>query len=356
MLRPRARVAVTVTPAWGVSAAPPTDGPLGRPGPWAVESAAIERAYGRSRTVHVSLEEFARTLTVRAENRERLREGGVPARQIPVRLADAERRGELATYRQAFERFRAFERPNVLHLFATFAYDRRFAAEFPAAVQCGPLYSGRRSTRRGPPSREPEWIWYASPPSAEGLVDDVLAGLARADGHARLVVRTPRSWAGRHDDRALAVVSSPLPSIVWRRRFDRAAVRIVTGSRTLLEAVEHGGPFLYFNGLLGRGAGRRRHRPEKIVQLLRLARHADWPTALIDDLGAFSRGARVAEVAASAASRVGPWRAFPRLPRSRGMAPGYEEAGPTLVRFVRHLAEGADPGEAVAAARATSHR
>ena len=130
----RAECAITVTPAWGVSAAPSVRGPLGRGGPWEVEARDVERAYGPDRTLHVSLEEFARTLPVRRETRERLREGGIPSRALRARVAAARRRGEVAAFDAAFRRFRAFERANVLHLFATFRPDPSFAREFPDAL------------------------------------------------------------------------------------------------------------------------------------------------------------------------------------------------------------------------------
>jgi hypothetical protein len=83
---PSASAALTVSPAFGVSAAPYRPGPLGRAGPWADEAREIEAAYGPARTLHASLEEFARTLTSLEEARERWREGGVPTRTIRALL------------------------------------------------------------------------------------------------------------------------------------------------------------------------------------------------------------------------------------------------------------------------------
>ncbi|MGI0156433.1 MAG: hypothetical protein ACREDE_09940, partial [Thermoplasmata archaeon] len=119
-LVPRAPAALTVSAAWGVSAAPSRGGPYGRGGPWELECRDIERAYGRGSVLHVSLEEFARTLRSSAEDRERLREGGVPHRALSARLSRSRRTGELQRFRAAFAQFRAFERPDVLHLFTTF--------------------------------------------------------------------------------------------------------------------------------------------------------------------------------------------------------------------------------------------
>jgi len=257
----RAARAVTVAAAWGITAAPPTAGPLGRPGPWAGEAADIEQAYGPERTTHVSLEEFARTLTPLQETRERLREGGIRSREIPGRLALARSQGEVAAFRQAFRTYRAFDRPNVLGVFATFRYDRSFAQEFPEAVQTGPLWPhqpARRSASRG----TRPWVWYASPASAETLAPAVIAGLRRVAPPPPLIVRTPRRWTTVGEREGVTIRTRPWGPTVWRRAFSGASLRIVTGSRSLLGALEAGGPFLYFNGVLGSGPRRRRHRPE----------------------------------------------------------------------------------------------
>jgi hypothetical protein len=337
-LEPRCGAAMTVAPAWGVSAAPETDGPLGRAGPWAVEAQAIERAYGADRTVHVSLEEFARTLTPRAENLERLREGGIRHRELPARLRGARARGETATFDRSFLRFRAFDRPNVLHVFATFRRSAGFARAFPAAVQSGPLWPGIYGPR-GPRAtgRSREWVWYASPASAEEIGPRVAEGLAGVRPRVRLFVRAPRGWRSRLDPTRVRVVSAGIAEGTWRRRFAGAELRIVTGSRTLLEALELGGPFLYFNGVMGSGTGRRRHRPEKIRALLALGRERRWPADVLRDLGDFARARRIPEIVARAARRQGGWARFPRSLRPSGFRPPYDDAGALLVEVARTL-------------------
>lgn len=338
-LRPRAQRAVTVAPAWGITTAPPRPGPLGRPGPWSEEAAEIERAYGPERTVHCSLEEFARTLTSKEETRERLREGGVPARELPARLAQAERSGEVAMFREAFRGFRAFDRPNVLHLFAGFRYDRPFQREFPEAVQVGPLWPARGSLPGAGPSRG-RWVWYASPASAEAIAARVVEGLRSVPSPPDLFVRAPRPWSALVRVPGVEVRRDPLSARQWARAFRGARLRVVTGSRSLLEALEVGGPFLYFNGVLGTGPARRRHRPEKIVQLLDVARAAGWPAGLLSDLADFSRGRRVAPIVARAASAGDVWSRFPPTPLPVGFARGFEDAGTVLVRCARAFAQG----------------
>ncbi|MGI0068610.1 MAG: hypothetical protein ACREB9_09455, partial [Thermoplasmata archaeon] len=139
-LDPRAPKALTIAPAWGVSAAPSRDEPYGRGGSWEEEAREIERTYGLDATVHLSLEEFARTLTSRRESAERLREGGVPSREIQRRTRRRAFERDVRKFHAMYRRFRAFDRPNVAHLYATFRPDRSFAREFPEAIQCGPLW------------------------------------------------------------------------------------------------------------------------------------------------------------------------------------------------------------------------
>jgi len=353
----RAACALTITPAWGVSAAPTRPGPLGRGGPWEVEARDVERAYGPDRTLHVSLEEFARTLTVLRETRERLREGGVPARALARGVARARRGHEVDAFRVAFERFRAFDRPNVLHLFATFAPDGAFAREFPAAVQVGPLWPHRYPGRPGrrARARPREWVWYASPASAEAIAPEVVRGLAGARPPVRLLVRSPRPWRTALPPGRVEVIQGPYDARAWQDRFARAELRIVTGSRTLLEALEAGGPFLYFNGVLGHGRRRRRHRPEKAEALLALGRRAGRSGSLLRDLADFARGRRVAAVVARAARRRGGWSRFPH-PFGRVAFPApYDDAGAVIAAAARALADrGGDAAGIVRAIRAGS--
>jgi hypothetical protein len=337
---PHARAALTVAPAWGVSAGPSRPTRFGRGGPWELEARNVEETYGPERTLHVSLEEFARTLPSAAETRERLREGGVRARALGSRYRAAQRANEVEAFRVAFRSFRAFDRPNVLHLFATFRPDPRFAREFPEAVQTGPLGSARSRRRRPGPSRGTprEWVWYASPASAERIAPDLLAGLAGVRPPIALYVRTPRPWPSLAGTPGVRVVTAPVPSGAWRSRFERADLRVVTGSRTLLEAMDVGGPFLYFNGVLGRGSSRRRHRPEKIRAWLDLAARAGAPAALRRDLADFARGRRVAAVARRAARREDGWARFPRSFAPSGFPPARADAGRVIVAVARALA------------------
>jgi hypothetical protein len=349
-LHPRAPAALTVSPAWGVSAAPSRPEPFGGGGPWEREARAVESAYGPGSTLHISLEEFARTLPSKTENRERLREGGVLRRSLTARLALSERAGELDQFRTAFRVHRAFDRPNVLHLFATFRADPRFAEEYPAAVQTGPLWPRRATpaTRRGP-REEREWVWYASPPSAEAIAAEVVAGLGDTTPPVRLYVRTDRSWPTEFPADRVEVAVGAVSPREWRRRFDRAELRIVTGSRTLLEAMELGGPFLYFNGVLGAGARRRRHRPEKFRAWLDLARTHGIVPGLERDMADFARGRRVRSVVRNAARRLDGWGGFPGRLAPLGFRAPYDDAGRLIVAVMRALSAAPSDAEAIVA-------
>jgi hypothetical protein len=339
-----ASAALTVSPAWGISAAPGRDEAFGRGGPWEAECAEVERAYGPGSTIHVSLEEFARTLPTALENRERFREGGVAARELGARSVRSRADGELATFRAAFFRYRGFDRPNVAHLFAGFERNAAFGREFPSAVQVGPLWPRRYAPRRSRAARSREWVWYASPPSAQRLAVEVRAGLAGAKEPRSIFVRSPRPWDGFATSEGIEVDAGPLEPAAWERRFADADVRIVTGSRTLLEAIELGRPFLYFNGALGAGPRSRRHRPEKIAALLSLLHRTGVDPGVRRDLADFARGRRVREVVRHAADRTGGWSRFPAAIRPVGYPPAYGDAGRLIVRTARALAR--RPGDA----------
>jgi len=170
-------------------------------------------------------------------------------------------------------------------------------------------------------------------------------------------VRTGRPWTGIALSPRVTVRAQPLAVPLWQQVFRQAAVRIVTGSRSLLEALEVGGPFLYFNGVLGSGSTRRRHRPEKILELLALGRSAGWSEDLLLDLADFSRGRRVVEVVRRAVGADGGWGRFPPAPRPSGFAPGFEDAGGLLVQLARELAGTEAPAsELVRRFQRRSHR
>jgi hypothetical protein len=131
-----------------------------------------------------------------------------------------------------------------------------------------------------------------------------------------------------------------MPSDRWRRAWASAELRIATGSRTFLESLADGGPFLYFNGVTGPTASARRHRPEKILSLLELWRGAGVDPALVRDLGDFSRLRAIGRVLKRA--RDDPTFAF-RFPRTtvvRGFRGSYRDAGVLVERAALAFASG----------------
>ncbi len=337
-LRPAAPRAVTISAWWGVSAGPGHEGPFGRPGSWSVEASAIERAYGRENVLHVSFEEFARTLTSRAQTAERWREGGRPVREIRRRAHRAATRSEVEEFRVAYERYRAFDRAEVLHLYPTFVRSRAFAREFPNAVQTGPFWP--EPLEPGPVRCRGRWIWYASPSSSGRLAERIASEWAPRGRPITIAVRSP---VPIRLPPAPGLTWEELPALepsAWARAWASAELRIATGSRTLLESLRWGGPFLYFNGVTGRGGATRRHRPEKIDALLRLWRRAGVAPPLRRALGEFSRLRSVGGAIRRARSDPGFFGRYPRPTRPRGFPAPYDDGGSLLEGIVREFDRG----------------
>ena len=328
--------ALTVTSWWGVSARP--EGEIrGRAGPWSRETAEIEDAYGRDRVMHLSLEEFARNLTSREQTRERLREGGIASRSISRRLARRETAREVRTFHEEYRRWRALDRPNVLHLFTAFRPSPAFGREFPEAIQTGPLWSDSVSARPGPRAQRC-WIWYASPSSSDRLAAEMARAIPRPSdrrGPLEVEVRGPRSLVLPPSPGIRWRTVAPTRPAAWHRRFRRAELRIVTGSRTLLEALGLGHPFLYFNGVLNRGSRTRRHRPEKIASLLEVWGRNGVSPELRRDLADFSRLRRVPEILRKARGDPRWADRFPARSASTGFVPPWDDAGTLIDRWVR---------------------
>jgi hypothetical protein len=349
-LRPRAPRALTLSMDWGVTAAPERPGALGRPGPWASESDEIEQRYGPGRVLHVSLGEFARTLTSREQLAERYREGGRPLRWIRDWLSTSSAKREIEETHRLFARFRAFDKPEVLHLFPTFHDPTGFRREFSSAVPTGPLWGEPFQSVGRPRTRS--WLWYASPASAARLLPE-FSQLGRRLRHPLVILwRSPRDTALPPDSRSLRWRSlPPLERPEWRREFARAGLRIVTGGRSLLEALQVGGPLLYFNGVTGSGRAVRQHRPEKLRSLLRAWRAEGAARPLWHDLSEFARAKNVLAILERAAERP-EWSAgFPRRPPAPPYPSPYDSAGALLLRVADRFASGLDAPAVVLAAR-----
>lgn len=348
-LRREGERAMTVAPSFGVSAELERAGPLGRAGPWAPIVRALEAAYGRDRVVHLSLEEFARNLPAELQERERWREGGVGVEELRRRRREARWPGQVARLRRLYRRFRSLGRPNLLVLAPTFRSNRAFRSEFPEILECGPVAPPEPPLRasagraRGGPVR---WCWYASPATSARLLPGLQEGARRAGRPLELLVRSGPKELPWSAEAPLRIVAAPLgPRAAWRRTFARADLRIVTGSRSLLEALALGGPFLYTNGVLGEGRRRRAHRPEKLRSLLALWRDAGVDPELRRDLADFAAGRRVAGVVARALTDPAFAAAFPAPNLAAAFPPPFDRGDRLLVALAQDWSK-APPGAA----------
>jgi hypothetical protein len=347
-LVPRSLHALTVTPWWGVSAAPTAER-TGPPGPWSAETADIKARYGSDRVVHLSIEEFARTLTSRQQTRERWREGGVAVKEISRRLNSRTAARGIRIAHNEYRKWRAFGRPNVLHLFTGFRPSRAFQQEFSEAIQTGPLWP-EPPAGGSPRTVDRRWLWYASPSTSSRLA----AALAEAvpdpspgSPPVEIEVRGPRRFAFPNATGVRWRWSQPVSPEKWSRRFRSAELRLVTGSRTLLEALAVGGPFLYFNGVLNEGRRTRRHRPEKIEGLLEVWRRHRVAPSLRRDLADFSRLRRVAPIVRNALTDPRWAKRFPAGSVSVDHPPGWADAGRLIDRWSTDWASSTDPASVV---------
>ncbi len=114
-----------------------------------------------------------------------------------------------------------------------------------------------------------------------------------------------------------------------------AGLTIVSGSRTLLEAIRARTPFLYYNGVIGPGARARRHRPEKLLSLLRLGRRGGIGPTWRRDLLDFSRGRRVRAIIRS---RLTARDAGPTIDASDGFRDARSDGPRVLANIARSFA------------------
>ena len=337
---------MTIISSFGVTARPSLPGPLGRAGPWAPAVAEIEALYGPDQVVHLSLEEFGRNLPAAQAEAERWREGGRSLREIR-RLRASRRWGpSVARMRRLYRRYRALDVPNLLHLIPTFRGSRAFRRDYPEMLECGPLAAPPPPGPRAPGRPTPrgrrtsaDWIWYASPATAPQLIPGLLEGTRRAGRPLVLHWRSSRSPPEVDAGGGLRVVIEPRrPRPSWERRFRAAELRIVTGSRSLLEALEIGGPFLYFNGAGGTGAARHPHRPEKLRGLLDAWRRAGVSATLRGDLSDFARVRRVPEIVERALVDPRWSAAFPQRPPPVSFRPPFDRTVTLLGTLAREWA------------------
>jgi len=345
-LEPRHEQAVTISSQFGITAADGRDEPLGRPGPWAAQRAEIDRAYGPGRVLHISLEEFARGRPVGALAEERWREAGRTDLARRARRASRSFRREVGEFVGLYRKFRALEVPNLLPLFPTFRRSSGFAREFPEAVQTGPLWPERRRMKgRRPAARPLQVLWYASPSTSDRLGPRLLAGLERSPRRVLLRIRSPRPLHLPSSDRVRVAMRPPRSPVEWRREWAAADLAIVTGTRSLLEAIDAGVGFLYFNGVMGRGRSARRHRPEKIAALLDLLRRMGAGARVRRDLSDFARLRRVEPIVERSVAHPTTWGASIRRSTERGFPEPFGDGLRTIANVVDRFASGGRTAE-----------
>ncbi len=357
-LLPRSDRAITISSQFGVTAADARDEPYGRAGPWAIERAEIDRAYGPGHVLHVSLEEFARGRPMRELAEERWREAGRTERARRAKPDRGSSTEEVAEFTRLYRKFRALDRTDLLVLFPTFHRSTRFDRDLPEIVQVGPIWPERLETRRT--SRRSgglSVLWYASPSTSDRLAPLLIRGLERARRKVVLIVRSPRPMEIPPSERVRPEIWNARSPASWRGAWSRSDLAIVTGTRSLLEAMAWKVPFLYFNGVLGRGRSARRHRPEKIAALLRWMHASGIPPDVRRGLSDFSRLRRVEGIVAAS---LNPPPAAPRgLPGSiaRGFPPRFGDCGELVADVVERFAVGdTSPSELIARLRRESRR
>jgi hypothetical protein len=342
-LRPHHSRAITITSSWGVTCAPARAEPYGRAGPWAEEVAEVEAVYGPAETLHVSLEEFGRSLTSAAATKDRYREAGRSRILGRARGSPSPEDREVSQFHDLYRKHRAFGQRNVVHLYPGLLRSPSFEKEFPEAVPTGPVWPtlqvkpGRNPWRADRPQR---WLWYASPGSSVRLLPLLAAGMRGAPFPIHLDIRGDLPVdSPQNDGLAIRHVPSLSPG-AWHALFTDADLRIVTGSRTLLEALVLGRPFLYFNGVTGGLAADRPHRIEKLRSLLEWLRRQGVSRAVRHDLSDFARLRRIPAIlhrAATDRAWRGAFRAG-RLIREEGV--GLPPGDDVVVELAREFGSG----------------
>ena len=324
------------------------------PGPFAPRFERLRQSYPRHLLV-LSLEEFGTGRTSRAALLENRRQSGVVGSPRSVSRHSQE------LYHAAFVAARAGGRGDVLHLVPEFSPDLPALQEFPFLLPLPPFGERAPVGHRGSPSRTRtrlSVLWYAHAQSSARILPGVLRGLEATGRRVLLLLRSPDGGqeAPPHSPPGSRVEVRRLGPVLpraWGRLFREADLRIVGGSQTLLEAWNHGGPFLYFNGCLeGPGGKPVGFRREKLLSLLRR-----WPTAgrstLRRDLRDFADGRRVEPIVRRALASSA-WRSDflrerrgDREPYPPGLRPsaeylrrlveGYAESGFTAERYVRSV-------------------
>ena len=349
----RAPRAVAVVTWFGITARKEDAAGERVPGPLADRFDRLRDAHPDGLLV-LSLEEFGTARTSREAVAENLRQAGATGASLRQLLRSPAGQDRVRRYREAFWRARAGEREDVLHLFPEFFPSLPALREFPFALPIAP-FSPRPRARRArspPPTPVPlQVVWYASASTAPRLLGPLLEALGGLSGPVDLAVRPGPAW------RTPVPPSASPPSVrvtflppegrrPWERRLGRAALRVVGGSQTLLEAVFDRAPFLYFNGALPTPSGRTvGFRREKLLSLLRGAPSRPVERTVARDLRAFADLDGVTGVVRRAATSRS-WRlGLARLcqPAGQGFPPPLRPGERYLLHLVRSFDRTEEP-------------
>jgi hypothetical protein len=293
--------AVVLITWWGVTGRRVDEQGRPLPGPWASTLEVVRAHHGRDRTLVVSLEEFASARTAREVLTQMLWSSGERAQEVPAHLSGPEGTEFLERYRRAYRTYRGLSAPHVLHVVTSFRFDEGAWREFPEMLQVGPAWG--HPPRRAFTVTSGRWriLWYASPPSSLPFARRLTLALRTLKKPMELHIR------GALGGECGSLASGPargleirfhreLRETAWRRLRQGCRLIITTGSQSLLECLDRGQPFLYFNGIRRTRRGWRPDRPEKIESLLRAREGIGADATVSRDLRDFAAGRNLRRV------------------------------------------------------------
>ncbi len=326
---PRGRgKAAVLTTWWGTTGRPESRGPdPRREGVLASRILAIQQHHGPENVLIVSLEEFASCRDSSTVEKETLRQAG----WNPVRIARHRRSPEgrvwRERYHEGFLKALGEEDTSVLHLAAGFAESRGGTKEFPFVLQVGPFgLSQLRAKPVSPGEKEtserPRILWYASSESSLDFAALLFGELKNSFSALDLLVRASpgkeEEWKSLPFPSGVRLTLLPeMDASEWPAVFRGANLVLVGGSQSLVDALVHQVPFLYFNGFFReKGVPSRAFRREKLLSLLEAWRAQGVSPRVRRDLRDFADGRNTGEILLRAL-RSDAWRRAELAPMRR---------------------------------------
>lgn len=348
--------AILLATWWGLSCRTEDDEGDPVPGPWASSVTSVIRHRTPEEVLTVSLEEFGSAVPSRTFLSRQLATAGWSPGRVLRYMGSPQGKEHLFRYVSAFRRYRGASSPTTLHVVSQFAPDPEAAREFPFLVQTGPAEG---SPRHKEPARVPESgplrvLWYASPPSSRDFAPPLFAALSSLGRPVDLVLRTrdPELTEGDPGPSrgSLRVIPAPeLPPEAWDRLEAEAHLRIVSGSQSLVEALEDRAPFLYFNGWVRTPSGKGRpFRTEKLLSLLSARGRSPAARSVNRDLWSFAGGRDLRAILRRALLSPA-WRAEVVRRAPSRFPPRYRDMGAYVVEVARSFSREAIPSPALVA-------